>query len=61
MLTDNLTDMGTAKQSGRYLGFDASKALDGNRNQEKKWGENRRHDFLLTEVILYYVLCIVVL
>jgi hypothetical protein len=34
LLTDNLADMGTAKQSGSYLGFDASKALDGNRNQD---------------------------
>ena len=32
--TDNLAEMGTAKQSGSYRGFDASKALDGNRNQD---------------------------
>jgi hypothetical protein len=34
-LTDNLAEMGTAKQSGSYRGFNAANALDGNRNQ--KW------------------------
>lgn len=34
LLTDNLAEMGTAKQSGSYGGFDASKALDGNINQD---------------------------
>jgi len=34
LLTDNVAEMGTAKQSGSYLGFDASKALDGNINQD---------------------------
>ena len=38
MLTDNLAEMGTAKQSSSYLGFDASKDLDGNRNQNFPWG-----------------------
>jgi hypothetical protein len=33
-LTDNLAEMGTAKQSGSHGGFDASKALDGNINQD---------------------------
>ena len=33
LLTDNLAEMGTAKQSSSYQGFNASKALDGNRNQ----------------------------
>ena len=33
MLTDNLAEMGTVTQSGSYEGFNASKALDGNRNQ----------------------------
>ena len=32
-LADNLADMGTAKQSSSYRRYDASKALDGNRNQ----------------------------
>jgi hypothetical protein len=32
--TDNLADMGTAKQSSSYKGFNAAKALDGNRNQD---------------------------
>ena len=32
--TDNLADMGTAKQSSSYKGFNAIKALDGNRNQD---------------------------
>ena len=35
MLTVNLAEMGTAKQSSSYQGFNATKALDGNRNQ--KW------------------------
>ena len=34
LLTDNLAEMGTAKQSGSHGGFDASKALDGNINQD---------------------------
>ena len=34
MLTDNLAKMGIAKQSGSYKGFNAAKALDGNRNQD---------------------------
>jgi len=33
LLTDNLADMGAAKQSGSYRGFNAAKALDGNINQ----------------------------
>ena len=33
MLTVNLAEMGTAKQSSSYQGFNAAKALDGNRNQ----------------------------
>jgi len=33
MLTDNLDDIGTAKQSSSYTIFNASKALDGDRNQ----------------------------
>ena len=32
LLTDNLAEMGTAKQSGSHGGFDASKALDGNQD-----------------------------
>jgi hypothetical protein len=32
-LTDNLAEMGTAKQSRSYHGFNVKKALDGNRNQ----------------------------
>ena len=35
LLTDNLAEMGSAKQSSSYRGFNAAKALDGNRNQ--KW------------------------
>jgi len=34
MLTDNLDDIGTAIQSGSYESYDASKALDGDRNQD---------------------------
>ena len=37
MLTDNLAEMGTAKQSGSYNGFNAAKALDANRNQNWYW------------------------
>ena len=33
LLTDNLAEMGTAKQSSSYGGFNAAKTLDGNRNQ----------------------------
>jgi hypothetical protein len=33
LLIDNLAEMGTATQSGSYQGFNASKALDRNRNQ----------------------------
>ena len=33
LLTDNLAEMGTAKQSRSYHGFNVKKALDGNRNQ----------------------------
>jgi hypothetical protein len=41
-LTDNLAEMGTAKQSSSYRGFNAAKALDGNRNQS--WsGESCGH------------------
>ena len=38
MLTDNLAEMGTAKQSSSYRGFNATKALDGNRNQSWSGG-----------------------
>ena len=34
LLTDNLAEMGTVKQSCSQGGFDASKALDGNINQD---------------------------
>ena len=34
MLTVNLAEMGTAKQSSSYGSFNAAKALDGNRNQD---------------------------
>ena len=33
LLTDNLAEMGTAKQSGTYGDYNAIKALDGNRDQ----------------------------
>jgi hypothetical protein len=38
LLTDNLAEMGTAKQSSSYKGFNATKALDGNRNQSWSGG-----------------------
>jgi hypothetical protein len=34
MSTDNLAKRGTAKQSGSYRNFNASQALDGDRNQD---------------------------
>jgi hypothetical protein len=34
MLTDNLDDIGTAKQSSSYRSYNALKALDGDRNQD---------------------------
>ena len=34
MLTDILDDIGTAEQSGSYNSYNASKALDGSRNQD---------------------------
>jgi len=38
MLTDNLDDIGTAKQSSSHKMFNASKALDGDRNQSFNGG-----------------------
>ena len=37
-MTDNLAQIGTAKQSSSYRGFNAAKALDGNRNQSWSGG-----------------------
>ena len=42
MLTDNLDDIGTAKQSSSYRNYNALKALDGNRNQDFR-GESCGH------------------
>jgi len=36
MFSENLARRGIAKQSSNYESYDASKALDGNRNQD--WG-----------------------
>ena len=53
-MTDNLADMGTAKQSGSYQGFDASKALDGNRNQDWNGRLDIGQPANIYNIVIYY-------
>ena len=46
--------MGTAKQSGSYLGFDASKALDGNRNQDWNGRLDIGQPANIYNIVIYY-------